>query len=54
MSSKKRKCYVCGANLTDKQCCRVTENGVIRIVCPGKCAAKLSAFYLKEKKNANV
>lgn len=48
MTIKKRKCYLCGADLTSKQYNKVTYKGAVRIVCVGVCSKKLSEIYIKE------
>lgn len=41
MSARKRKCYVCGADLTSKQIETIMFKNQLRICCPGKCSEKI-------------
>jgi len=42
MPKKKRKCFICGADLTQKNYAQVFDkaNGKVVIVCPGACYKK--------------
>lgn len=50
MTAKKRQCFLCGENLTSKQYDKVMYRKMVRIVCPGKCSAKLSAMFIKDER----
>lgn len=54
MNARRRKCYVCGLDLTSKQISREMYKGQVRICCVGKCADTVRALFRKEKARETV